>query len=57
MRSGVACWPRMARAGSPGKYSVAQKKMTDTATTMKMLNPSRRAMSLSIVYASATHMS
>src|SRR5690606_23080222 len=42
MRSGVACWPRIARAGSPGSNRVATNtsRVTDQSTTM--LASSRR---------------
>src|SRR5699024_8616642 len=44
MRSGVACWPRMARAASPGSSRVAPKTSSETAMRMKAEKISLRTM-------------
>src|SRR5437867_1782925 len=42
MRSAVACWPRMARAGSPGSSNVATKTSRDTSHSTARLTASLR---------------
>src|SRR5699024_1931337 len=44
IRSGVACWPRMARAASPGSSRVAPKTSSETAMRMKAEKISLRTM-------------